>query len=181
MKNSSSCGGLTAVPASMAWAWPRWWIWCSKRCSSTRSVRSTCTRSVRWIRVSRARSSSVSASQNAIITSGTLFTGTYWAYQDNNIYTWEQEEHVYGDYSFGNHTFKFGAQFDRTAYTDTFIPNAIGSYTFNTPTDFMNTKITSSTVETPAAGFTLASVPSTVGTANSPPSAACTIEIGTRQ
>ena len=27
-RNSSSCGGGTAVSLSMAWAWPRWWIWC---------------------------------------------------------------------------------------------------------------------------------------------------------
>jgi hypothetical protein len=92
---------------------------------------------------------------NSIITSGELFAGTYWAYQDNNVYTWEQEEHMYGDYSLGNHTFKFGAQFDRTGYTDTFIPNAIGSYVYFTVADFLNNKIDQSTVETPAKGFTL--------------------------
>jgi hypothetical protein len=89
------------------------------------------------------------------ITSGVLFAGTYYAYQDNNIYTWEQEEHVYGDYSYGNHTFKFGAQFDRTSYTDTFIPNAIGSYTFTSVANFLNNEPTTSVVETPAAGYTL--------------------------
>lgn len=92
---------------------------------------------------------------NTTITSGELFAGTYWAYQDNNIYTWEQEEHAYGDFSAGNHTFKFGAQFDRTGYTDTFIPNVIGSYYFYTVSDFLNNKIDLSTVETPAKGFTL--------------------------
>jgi hypothetical protein len=93
-----------------------------------------------------------------VVNSGTLFTGTYWAYQDNNIYTWEQEEHVYGDYSIGNHTFKFGAQFDRTGYTDTFIPNVIGSYSYASVANFLADTpgtIQSSTVETPAAGFTL--------------------------
>ena len=39
-KNSSSCGGGTSVPASMAWAWPRWWIWCWKRWARTASSRS---------------------------------------------------------------------------------------------------------------------------------------------
>jgi len=97
------------------------------------------------------------SSTGTTITSGELFTGTYWAYQDNNIYTWEQEEHAYGDYSFGNHTLKFGAQFDRTGYTDTFIPNAIGSYSFNTPALFLSGTAATSTVETPAAGYTLAS------------------------
>jgi Carboxypeptidase regulatory-like domain len=91
-----------------------------------------------------------------VITSGGVFAGTYWAYQDNNIYTWEQEEHIYADWSTGNHTLKFGSQFDRTGYTDTFIPNIIGSYSFNTVTDFVNNKPATSTVETPAAGYTLA-------------------------
>ena len=97
------------------------------------------------------------ASNGSVITSGSLFTGTYWAYQDNNIYTWEQEEHAYGDYAVGNHTFKFGAQFDRTAYTDTFIPNIIGSYSFSSVANFLAAKPTTSTVETTASGYTLSS------------------------
>ena len=96
-----------------------------------------------------------SQSSNTVVTSGALFAGTYWAYQDNNIYTWEQEEHIYGDYSVGSHTFKFGAQFDRTGYTDTFIPNVIGSYTYQTVANFVSNTPSNSTVETPAAGFTL--------------------------
>jgi Carboxypeptidase regulatory-like domain len=89
------------------------------------------------------------------ITSGEIFAGTYYAYQDNNIYTWEQEEHAYGDYSIGNHTFKFGAQFDRTGYTDTFIPNQIGSITYDTVAHFLANTPDVETVEIPAAGFTL--------------------------
>jgi hypothetical protein len=89
------------------------------------------------------------------ITSGEIFAGTYYAYQDNNIYTWEQEEHAYGDYSIGNHTFKFGAQFDRTGYTDTFIPNSIGSYAYSTVANFVSNTPVTSTVETPATGYTL--------------------------
>jgi hypothetical protein len=67
-----------------------------------------------------------------------VFLGQYWAYQTNNIYTWEQEEHAYADYSIGNHTIKFGVSFDRTGYTDTFIPNTLGSYTFATVQDYLN-------------------------------------------
>jgi Carboxypeptidase regulatory-like domain len=89
------------------------------------------------------------------ITSGEIFAGTYAAYQDNNIYTWEQEEHAYGDYSIGNHTFKFGAQFDRTSYTDTFIPNTLGSYFYSTVANFVSNTPVTSTLEIPAAGFTL--------------------------
>jgi hypothetical protein len=99
--------------------------------------------------------SGFSEPSNGIVTSGELFAGTYYAYQDNNIYTWEQEEHAYGDYSIGNHTFKFGAQFDRTAYTDTFIPNVIGSYTYFSVANFLAGTANTSVVETPAKGFTL--------------------------
>jgi hypothetical protein len=101
--------------------------------------------------------SGYSQPESAIVTSGEIFAGTYYAYQDNNIYTWEQEEHAYGDYSIGNHTFKFGAQFDRTSYTDTFIPNEIGSYTYTTVANFLANKPTTSTVEIPATGYTLGS------------------------
>src|SRR5580658_547795 len=99
--------------------------------------------------------SGYSEPESAIVTSGELFAGTYYAYQDNNIYTWEQEEHAYGDYSVGNHTFKFGAQFDRTGYTDTFIPNEIGSLTYDTVAHFLANTPDLETVEIPAKGFTL--------------------------
>jgi Carboxypeptidase regulatory-like domain len=80
---------------------------------------------------------------------GTLFLGTYYAYQLNNIYTWEQEQHLYADYSVGNHTFKFGAQFDRTGYTDTFVPNYLGSYTFSNVSDWLNAAPTGVTIVAP--------------------------------
>ena len=99
--------------------------------------------------------SGYSEPQAGIITSGEIFAGTYYAYQDNNIYTWEQEEHAYGDYSIGNHTLKFGTQFDRTSYTDTFIPYYIGSYTYSTVANFLSNTPVTSTKEIPAAGFTL--------------------------
>jgi hypothetical protein len=94
---------------------------------------------------------------NTIVTNGTLFAGTYWAYQDNNIYTWEQEEHAYGDFSVGNHTFKFGSQFDRTGYTDTFIPNYIGSYTYSNVANFVANTPYSTTLATIAPGYTVQS------------------------
>ena len=65
-KNSSSCGGATDVPDSIACACPRWWISCWNRCISRRSQRSVWTRSSRWICTMRSRRSAVSASQNAI-------------------------------------------------------------------------------------------------------------------
>lgn len=86
-----------------------------------------------------------------------LFLGQYWAYQDNNIYTWEQEEHLYGEYILGAQTFKFGIQFDRSAYTDTFIPNILGSYYFATVQDYLNSTPTFVEQEVPNSGYTLGS------------------------
>jgi outer membrane receptor for ferrienterochelin and colicin len=86
-----------------------------------------------------------------------LFLGQYWAYQDNNIYTWEQEEHIYGEYSLGNHTLKFGVQFDRTGYTDTFIPNVLGSYSFDSPAEYLAGTPTYVQQESPYPGYSLGS------------------------
>ena len=85
----------------------------------------------------------------------TLFLGTNPSFQNNNIYTWEQEEHAYGEWTHGNHNFKFGAQFDRIGYTDTFIPNYVGSYTFASVADYLNATPTGFTQEVPANGYTL--------------------------
>ena len=84
-----------------------------------------------------------------VLPNGEIFLGTYYAYQLNNIYTWEQEEHLYADYSVGNHTFKFGGQFDRTGYTDTFVPNYLGSYSFSNVSDWLNASPTGVTIEAP--------------------------------
>ena len=46
IRNSSSCGGATAVPASIACAWPRWCTWWLSRWAMTWPRRS------RWIRPS---------------------------------------------------------------------------------------------------------------------------------
>jgi len=86
-----------------------------------------------------------------------LFLGQYWAYQTNNVYTWEQEEHALADYSIGNHTIKFGVTFDRTGYTDTFIPNTLGSFTFATVQDYLNGTPTYGVQETTYPGFTISS------------------------
>lgn len=86
-----------------------------------------------------------------------LFLGQYWAYQLNNIYTWEQEEHAYAQYTMGAHTLKFGVQFDRVGYTDTFIPNALGSYYFATVQDYIAGTPTFVEQETPQTGYNLGS------------------------
>jgi len=93
----------------------------------------------------------------AEISTGKIFLGRYYAYQLNNVYTWEQEEHAYGEYSIGDHTFKFGVSFDRTGYTDTFIPNYLGSYYFANTADFLAATPTYVNLETSQAGYTLGS------------------------
>ncbi|MGD1031041.1 MAG: carboxypeptidase regulatory-like domain-containing protein [Opitutaceae bacterium] len=86
-----------------------------------------------------------------------LYLGQYWAYQNNNIYTWEQEEHAYGEYSIGDHTIKFGAQFERDSYTDTFIPNILGTYYFDSVAEYQAGTPTFAEQETPYPGYTLGS------------------------
>ncbi len=84
-----------------------------------------------------------------------LFLGTSPNYQDNNLHTEEVEEHLYGDYSLGKHTFKFGADIDRMQLTNTFIPNTLGSYTFSNIQDFLNATPTGATKTVASPGFTL--------------------------
>jgi hypothetical protein len=86
-----------------------------------------------------------------------FFGGTNANYQLNNVYTWDQEEHAYADYSVGAHTFKFGVQADRIGYTDTFIPNALGSYSFSNVADWLAGTPTAATIESPLPGFTFGS------------------------
>ena len=64
-KNSSSCGGLTGVPASIACACPRWWIWCWNRCASNRVAGSCWMPARRGTAMGRTRSASVSGVHTA--------------------------------------------------------------------------------------------------------------------
>jgi hypothetical protein len=84
-----------------------------------------------------------------------LFLGTSPNYQDNNLHTQEIEEHLFGDYALGTHTFKFGASVDRMQLTNTFIPNTLGSYTFSNIQDFLNATPTGATKTVASPGFTL--------------------------
>jgi hypothetical protein len=84
-----------------------------------------------------------------------LFLGTSASYQDNNLHTEEIEEHLYGDYAWGTHTFKFGGDVDRVQLTNTFIQNTLGSYTFSNIQDFLNSTPTGATKTVASPGFTL--------------------------
>jgi hypothetical protein len=95
-------------------------------------------------------------SNNTVLPTGALDFGTDSSRQLNNFYIWEYESHLFGEYSIGDHTLKFGGQFDRNEYLDTFISSAIGSFTFANVQDFLNNTPTFFTQATPntAGGYT---------------------------
>jgi len=87
----------------------------------------------------------------------TLFLGVSSNYQNNKLFTEEQEEHAYGEYSKGDHTFKFGAAFDRVELTNVFFVNYLGTYSFSNTQDFLNATPTGVGLATPYPGYTLQS------------------------
>ncbi|HEX3728547.1 MAG TPA: carboxypeptidase regulatory-like domain-containing protein, partial [Opitutaceae bacterium] len=95
-------------------------------------------------------------SNNTSIPFGSVDLGTDSSRQLNNFYIWEYESHLFGEYSIGDHTFKFGAAFDRNEYLDTFIANALGNYTFANVQDWLNSTPSGFSLAVPntSAGFT---------------------------
>jgi hypothetical protein len=75
---------------------------------------------------------------NTAVANGDVVLGTNNSYQLNNIYIWEQEAHLLGEYSIGNHTLKFGPQFDKQQFTDTFVQNYLGTFSFTNLADWQN-------------------------------------------
>jgi hypothetical protein len=93
---------------------------------------------------------------NTAVSNGTLVLGTNNSYQLNALYIKEDEAHLFGEYSIGNHTLKFGPQFDRNEYYDLFVQNYTGTFSFTNVTDFINgtpTGVTLAAVDT-AEGYT---------------------------
>jgi hypothetical protein len=70
------------------------------------------------------------------ITTGQLYLGTNYSYQLNNLFTKDLNSHLYGEYSWLNHTFKFGGDTDRTQYYNAFVQYYSGRYTFASPAAF---------------------------------------------
>ena len=87
----------------------------------------------------------------------TLFLGVSSNFQNNKLYTEEQEEHAYGEYAKGDHTFKFGAAFDRVQLTNVFFVNYLGTYSFSNTQDFLNGTPTGVGLAAPYPGYTLQS------------------------
>ena len=87
----------------------------------------------------------------------TLFLGTSSNFQNNKLWTQEQEAHAYGEYSRGAHTFKFGMAADRVQLTNVFITNYLGTYSFSNTQDFLNATPTGVGLATASPGYTLGS------------------------
>ena len=86
-----------------------------------------------------------------------LYLGPSASYQANALHTNEQEEHGYAEYAIGQQTFKFGVQFDKTLWNNTFLPTLLGSYSFTNVQDFLNQTPTGYSLAAPNTGYTLAS------------------------
>jgi hypothetical protein len=74
---------------------------------------------------------------NTTVTNGQLDLGTNYSYQLNNLFTKDYHGHLYGDYSWGDHTFKFGGDTDKNQYDDRFVQYYFGRYGFASPAAFV--------------------------------------------
>ncbi len=96
----------------------------------------------------------------ATLTNGSVVLGTELSRQFNFLTTKNTNGNIVGEYSLGDHTFTFGGEADQTKYTNLFVQNLNGTYTFNNiaagPTGLANwqsgTNITNYTAAAPFAG-----------------------------
>lgn len=72
----------------------------------------------------------------AAVTNGQIDMGTNYSYQLNALLTKDYNGHLYGQYSLGAHTIKFGGDFDKTQYLDKFVQYYFGRYAFASPAAF---------------------------------------------
>jgi hypothetical protein len=93
---------------------------------------------------------------NTAVSNGDVVLGNNNSFQANAIYIQEQEGHLFGEYSIGNHTLKFGPQFDKQQYYDLFVQNYLGTFTFTNVQDFVNGTPTGVAIAAPnsAGGYT---------------------------
>ena len=87
--------------------------------------------------------------------SGQIDLGTNYSYQYNALYTKDYNGHLYGQYSVGNHTLKFGGDSDKTQYLDEFIQYYYGRYAFANPADFASGNASFLQYQQAAPGFTI--------------------------
>jgi hypothetical protein len=72
----------------------------------------------------------------AALTNGQIDLGTNHSYQFNALYTDDYNGHLYANYSWLDHTFKVGADFDKTIVLDDFVQYYTGLYGFASPAAF---------------------------------------------
>ena len=90
-------------------------------------------------------------------TTGSVILGTENSRQTNFITTKETNGNIVGEYSLGNHTLTFGGESDQTKYTNKFVQNNYGNYTFTNVGNWENGSVISQyVVAKPFAGYTLA-------------------------
>jgi hypothetical protein len=72
----------------------------------------------------------------AAVANGQIDLGTNYSYQLNSLYTKDYNGHLYGEYTWRDHDFKFGADVDKATYSDVFGQYYAGRYIFTSPTAF---------------------------------------------
>ncbi|HXN35003.1 MAG TPA: TonB-dependent receptor [Opitutaceae bacterium] len=78
----------------------------------------------------------INAVTGAALTNGQLAFGTNHSYQLNALTTNDYNGHLYGDFSWGSHTFKVGGDVDKTGTTDVFVQYYTGQWGFASPAAF---------------------------------------------
>jgi len=94
-------------------------------------------------------------SDGTAVTNGQIDLGTNYSYQDNVLYTKDYNGHLYGEYSWGSHTFKFGGDSDKTQYDDRFVQYYFGRYAFANPADFAAGNANYIRYQQPIPGYTI--------------------------
>ncbi|MGA2445351.1 MAG: carboxypeptidase regulatory-like domain-containing protein [Opitutaceae bacterium] len=70
------------------------------------------------------------------VANGQMTIGTSYSYQYNNLYTKNYHGQLYGEYSWGSNTFKFGGDTDKNQYDDKYVQYYYGLWAFATPAAF---------------------------------------------
>jgi len=91
----------------------------------------------------------------ATVTNGAMDIGTNYSYQYNNLYTKNYNGHLYGEYSLGDHTLKFGADSDKNQYDDKFVQYYYGRYAFANVSDFAAGKANHLRYQQASPGYTI--------------------------
>jgi hypothetical protein len=94
-------------------------------------------------------------SDGTVVTNGQIDLGTNYSYQNNVLNTKDYNGHLYGEYSWRDHTFKFGGDTDKTEYDDRFVQYYDGRYVFANPADFTTGNANYIRYQQPIPGYTI--------------------------